>query len=108
MLVAKLALIVLWKKACIIWQQGTFNNDALVTIGEMGIMGTHGIFNGATINNNACALLRMFAPLNNENTLHQHGAFYCKYHRCSYQYCPDQQRHHRIPAGQSHPECHEQ
>ncbi len=53
----------------------TFSNFAKITIGALASVGDYGIQNTATFTNNACALLRMFAPLDNNNTFTNSGLF---------------------------------
>ncbi|GEM_PF-2364667 len=55
----------------------TFTNSGEVYIGDLAAVGNHALYNalGATVSNKACALLSIFAPLDNLGTLVQEGLF---------------------------------
>jgi hypothetical protein len=54
---------------------GTFTNAATLTIGAVASVGTYGLQNSGTFNNSACAVLSLFAPLNNQEILTNAGLF---------------------------------
>lgn len=56
---------------------GTFNNAADIAIGATTSVGNYGLLNNGAFNNNACATLRSFAPINNLSgkTISNNGLF---------------------------------
>ena len=53
----------------------TFVNSAKITIGASAPAGSHGLLNQSVFQNNACAELTLYSPLNNSNAFHNAGLF---------------------------------